>query len=221
MKNSYLSIIAIILSGVSIVLYFFEFGPIQIDPIGYFGLIAACIAISVTLLIGYQIFRAFEIKKDIEFLRKKVNDIDEIKEQIENEGYRISAHLMYLAGTIAVSNNNFLYGFFYQHSSLLNTIKVGEDGWVKNVTLLIDNLKSILPEFAPSVVWQYNESLRNSFEKVLKSIQESNKEIRGNKNYPVIEERFEKLMSAFCYRVEKFKLNEPIDKNEKKIIDAI
>ncbi|MDD4293423.1 MAG: hypothetical protein PHI95_05805, partial [Bacteroidales bacterium] len=65
MKTIVLSLIAIVLSVFSIVLYFFKFSPVEVDAIGYIGLIGAFITISITVLVGFQIYRAYEIKRDL------------------------------------------------------------------------------------------------------------------------------------------------------------
>ncbi|PKP00137.1 MAG: hypothetical protein CVU13_01090 [Bacteroidetes bacterium HGW-Bacteroidetes-8] len=203
MKNSYLSFLAIILSTASIVLYFFEFSPIQIDPIGYFGLIAASIAVSVTLLIGYQIYRAFEIKKDIEFLRNKVNEINTIKGKLEEQGDRISAHLLYLAGTIATSSGKILHGISYFLGSLLRTLNVGEDSkWIQNTTIVMSMVGYSISKVTTSML-QADQKLSKPFNSAFVIIDETNLKIRAHKNYPAIQVKYEALMKAYFDLVEK------------------
>jgi hypothetical protein len=220
MKNSYLSILAIILSVVSIVLYFFKFGPIQIDPIGYFGMTAAFIAVSVTLLVGFQIYNYFEIKNDVDLIKKKANEIDSFKEQMDKQSNKISAHLLYLAGTIANTNKNYLYAINLNIGCLLYTINSEEENWVRSASVLFDNLKSLLPEITRSAALRYDGD-PSYFDTTLNSIQEYDNKIRESENFKYIEERYEKFTRAFHRRFENFKEGNPVDKDELTVIEAI
>lgn len=81
-KSIILSVIAISISLVTLILFFIRVTPNSIVGIDtLLGVIAAFIGISVTLLIGYQIYNAFEIKEKL----KKVEEFETIIETTKED----------------------------------------------------------------------------------------------------------------------------------------
>ena len=73
----YMSLGAIVLSFITIALFFVKVSPNSVvDSMTFVSVLAAFIGISVTLLLGYQIYNAIEIKE-------KISEIDKLKEGLE------------------------------------------------------------------------------------------------------------------------------------------
>lgn len=90
-----MSLVSIVLSIITIVLFFVKVSPNSVvDSMTFISVLAAFIGISVTFLLGYQIYNAIEIKE-------KINEIDKLKVEIEE------ARKEY--GTLSNSLNEGLY----------------------------------------------------------------------------------------------------------------
>ena len=94
MKNQsafLISILAIGLSIVVIILFFVRVSPNSVVDLGTFiGVCAAFIGIAVTLLIGYQIYNAVEIKNklaEISDIKKQLLSLKNGTEVLRNETY--------------------------------------------------------------------------------------------------------------------------------------
>ena len=76
-KAFILSWVSIIVSVITLIVVFYKVTPNSIVDLGTFiGVVAAFIGICVTLLVGYQIYNAMEI-------RQKLAEVDRIKAQIK------------------------------------------------------------------------------------------------------------------------------------------
>ena len=74
----YMSLGAIVLSFITIALFFVKVSPNSVvDNMTFVSVLAAFIGISVTILLGYQIYNAIEIKD-------KINEIDAIKLELKD-----------------------------------------------------------------------------------------------------------------------------------------
>lgn len=75
MKNTFISIIGLIVSVIAIGFSLLRIVPFVITSETYLGIIATFIGISVTMLIGYQIVNTLEIKREILEQRKLTNEL--------------------------------------------------------------------------------------------------------------------------------------------------
>lgn len=219
MKNILLSVVAITLSIFSMVLYFFKFSHIGVDAIGYISVIAMFIAVSVTLAIGFQIYQSIVLKNEVDCLKEKVKDIDNLKVELNNIGLRASANISYLAGVTAATNNINYLAFQYQLDALFFNMEAEDEKWMRNVNLVIDNLKGIIVGIVVLPISGKNAmGEENNIDFYVKFIKDRENQIRGNKYFDLIQPRFEKLMKALYIRIEKLKSGVPLDKAE---IDSI
>ncbi|OFY41222.1 MAG: hypothetical protein A2X18_12775 [Bacteroidetes bacterium GWF2_40_14] len=90
---------------------------------------------------------------------------------------------------------------------------------MKNVNLLINNLKGIIVEILVLPISGKNAmGEENNIDFYVNFIKDRENQIRSNKYFDLIKPRFEKLMKALYIRIEKLKSNIPLDKAE---IDSI
>lgn len=206
MKNQsafLISILAIGLSIVVIILFFVRVSPNSVVDLGTFiGVCAAFIGIAVTLLIGYQIYNAVEIKN-------KLSEISDIKKQLLSlkNGTEVLRNETYEAINILQSRDPNLKGIYspnvllYFMSALPHSLSLfhKKDGF----GLLLDELESdMLNILLPS----FGSGTRDVFVNGVKTLKELMKEsdnlIRNHENYYLIKERYECLMSKFEKRLE-------------------
>jgi hypothetical protein len=102
MKKNWLNYIAIIIAIISLGFSLFKVVPNStFNNDTFIGVIAAFIGISVTLLIGYQIFNVVEIRDKINKLDALESKLQELNQK-ENYNYNVSQGNMLLANSISV-----------------------------------------------------------------------------------------------------------------------
>ena len=89
MKKNKLSIIALLFSLIAVVFTFFRITPFEFTSDTYIGVVATFVAVSVTLVIGFQIINTLEIRKEISEQRKMSEELKqlniELNKTIENQ----------------------------------------------------------------------------------------------------------------------------------------
>ncbi len=149
----FLSIIAIIISIITIILFFCKVSPNSVvDSNTFISTLVALFSLAITLLIGYQIYNAVEIRDRMEAVRKDVdtklnelniikNNIEELKNEFKQGGYLLQARLY--AGKVREQH----YAFLKMLSALRASLDVDnrEDGYgwmldeLKEYMLMINN----------------------------------------------------------------------------------
>ena len=102
-KKSYIiSIVALVVSIITLILFFFRVSPNSVvDSNTFISVLVAIIAISVTILVGYQIYNVMELKQSISEYDKLKEEMKETKSKIEyisieqNEGFHIIQSRLY------------------------------------------------------------------------------------------------------------------------------
>ena len=130
MKSNIISIITLIISLTALGGTYIRVIPFEVTNDTYIGIIATFIGVSVTLLIGYQIFNAIEIKNEIleqkiitaklKVMNADLNKIIETQQHVTKEGFDI------ISATSLYNNEGrtaALRAFGILHSSLLHSIK--------------------------------------------------------------------------------------------------
>ncbi|MCM1142533.1 MAG: hypothetical protein NC453_28520 [Muribaculum sp.] len=197
------SLLSFVLSIITIVLFFVKVTHNSVvDGLTFVGVIAAFIGISVTLLIGYQIYNAVEIKNKLSEINKLKSDIDELKnstQTLRNETYEainiLQSRDPQLRGTY--SPNVLLYFLSALPHSLSLLHK--KDGY----GLLLDELEKdmmniLLPSFGSGTIDVFKDGVR----KLRELMSESDTEIRNHENYYMIQDRYESLMAKFEKRLD-------------------
>lgn len=144
-KRAYwLSIFAIVISLITIGLFFFKVSPSSIvDSLTFISVLAAFVGISVTLLLGYQIYNALEIKeklKVVEALQDKlyqnIKDVEYLKLEQE-QGFNIIQARLY-KDTVGLQITSFIR--FLQAIKISLSLDQKEEGY----DWMLDELKEYM-----------------------------------------------------------------------------
>lgn len=204
--------LSLTISIIVIILFFYRVGPNSIVDLGTFvGVSTAILGILITLLIGYQIYNAVDIRQKLTSIDKLNDELQKKALQIEsmkiehNEGIhilqaRISAtrHMQYLNAFIKF-NKAILYSLDVDHS---------EEGYgwltdeLEEYILLIDS--GFFSGTKDEVNIQVNDYISYSIEDI--------KAIRAHKNFYLIRDRYNRCIDAFFKRMDKIKRLENVSR---------
>lgn len=142
MKTNKTAICGLALSIIAICLTLFRVTPLEFSNDIYLGLLATFIGIAVTMLIGYQIFNMFEIKKEVSEQRKLANDLKQMSEDLNKtiekqknemqEGFEIISTLINYQ---ANGRRSSIQAFGSLHRVLVSSLKIErtEYEWIFNL----------------------------------------------------------------------------------------
>lgn len=202
----FLSIIAITLSIITIVLFFYKVSPNSVvDSDTFISTLVGILSLAITLLIGYQIYNAIELNDRMRAIKKDVdnklgelntikNNIEELKNEFKQGGYILQARLY------AGKSQEQYYAFLKMLSAIRASLDVDNRqegyGWMINeleeYMLLINNCYpfSGSSNEIPHKVQEYKECFI-----------EDDKAIRNHENYYIIRDMYEPLMFEFEKRL--------------------
>ena len=85
MKQWMINLVLLILSILAILFSLLKVTPFEIIGDTYIGTIVSLLSLAAAFVIGYQIYNAIEIKKEVENQRKKYDEIVKRNEEIESK----------------------------------------------------------------------------------------------------------------------------------------
>ena len=85
MKQWMINLVLFILSIAAILFSLLKVTPFEITSETYIGTIVSLLSLATALVIGYQIYNAIELRKEIENQRKKYDEIIKRNEKIESK----------------------------------------------------------------------------------------------------------------------------------------
>ena len=206
MKKSYylpISLVSLAISIVSLILYFIKVGPNSVIDLGTFiGVCAAFIGISVTLLIGYQIYNVMEIKSklsDIQILKDKIEEIKAKTTTQQNELYEAIHILQSREPQLKNTYNPNAFLHFMAAIPYSLSLPEKKEGYIELLKELEDNMMHIL---LPS----FGSGPKEVFEKGVKELRklylETDRDIRNHANYWMIKDKYEDLIKKFEKRLD-------------------
>lgn len=202
----FLSIIAIIISVITIILFFCKVSPNSVvDSNTFISTLVALFSLAITLLIGYQIYNAVEIRDRMEAVRKDVdtklnelniikNNIEELKNEFKQGGYLLQARLY--AGKVREQH----YAFIKMLSALRASLDVDnrEDGY----GWMLDELKEYMLMINNGYPFSgSSDEIPNKIQGYKDYFNEDDKAIRNHDNYYIIRDTYEPLMYDFEKRL--------------------
>lgn len=233
----FLSIIAIIISVITIILFFFKVSPNSVvDSNTFISTLVALFGLAITILIGYQIYNAVEIREKMENLSNELDKITEIKKELMSEiemskndiqkvvndikfhsGYtrtKLDEALYIIDARLCSSKSNICNESFLK---MLGAIKCSldvnhkEDGW----GWLLDELKDYMLLFSNSYPFDEMPSdISNKVKEYKECFREDDEYIREHENYYLIKDRYEPLMEDFNKRLNYIAQNITVSENE-------
>ena len=203
----WLSIFAIVISTITLTLFFWKVTPYSnVDALTFIGVIAAFIGLSVTMLVGYQIYNAIDLRQRINAVERMKSSFEEQQNQIENlkmeqaEGFEIiQARLFHKTPEME------FYAFLHLHSALKYALSTNHKS--EGYKWILDDLESYMLNITTasfSIVMHClspKEYIRevNKFKALYKA---TDTIIRKHANFLYIKARYEVLMVKFEKRLD-------------------
>ena len=159
----------------------------------FVGVIVALLAIVVTLVLGWQIYNALELKAKIEELDNLKKKLDRQEKEITEQS-NYAYHLIFGSlANIEMYNKNYARAFLYLTTSLDTTMS--SDNPI-NVDAILERMEISASEIKQGTLCTDINDIHNS-----------DNNIRGSKLYDMIKPRYEKIYNDFISKVK-------YDKNE-------
>jgi len=218
-KSIILSMVAISISLVTLILFFIRVTPNSIVGIDtLLGVVAAFIGISVTLLIGYQIYNAFEIKEKLKRVKELETIIETTKEDFRLLRNEQEENRCVFMARMCYKENMPQDAFIRLHEALLfmlstNIIKESLKWYFDELELYMKNIKA--DSFNDWEDLQQLVERVNDFKCLFADDMDS---IMNHKCYFVIKDRYEELMNKFDIRLKNITIGADVSMDE---VDAI
>lgn len=196
------ALIALIISIITMVLFFIKVESNSVvDGITFISIVAAFIGISVTLLIGYQIYNSMEIKNRLNEITTLHSEIEVIKQKTntqQNELYEAINILQSREPHLKNTYNPNAFLHFLAAIPFSLSLPEKRDGYKYMLDELEDNMMHVM-------LISFGSGTRKNFEDGVKQLKDlfkdSDEAIRNHKNYYLIKERYEELMDKFETRL--------------------
>lgn len=201
MKRINLIIAIAALIGVFFLAGFWIFGTLKVSVVSldtFIGVSVAVLAIVFTIIVGFQIVNAIDVKDRMAELERKQNELTDIARRLaENdklhtkEAYNLQAGLCGQYADLRIAETNYVEAFCAYHSSLLYAILADQPDQIKRVM----NLNNIVPMISRGPVVNF-DTLKQQL------VFESN-EIRKTISYRnCLSSAYENTMSAFWTKMQ-------------------
>lgn len=196
------ALIAFAISIIMVILFFVRVSPNSVvDGMTFIGVIAAFMGISVTLLIGYQIYNAVEIKNRLNKIRQIEAEISDSKSKLTELSNLQEEAIAMIEAKISQAKGDFCNAFVRFHSAIKYSIKLPfkREGY----PLLLDDLANYMKDInltsfdncsASSQLITAIELFKDLFAKDIIQVKKS-------PDYPIISYRYEELMDKFDARL--------------------
>lgn len=196
------ALIAFAISIIMVILFFVRVSPNSVvDGMTFIGVIAAFMGISVTLLIGYQIYNAVEIKNRLNKIRQIEAEISDSKSKLTELSNLQEEAIAMIEAKISQAKGDFCNAFVRFHSAIKYSIKLPfkREGY----PLLLDDLANYMKDInltsfdncsASSQLITEIELFKDLFAKDIIQVKKS-------PDYPIISYRYEELMDKFDARL--------------------
>lgn len=164
-----------------------EVAVVQLDT--FVGIIVALMALLVTIVLGWQIYNAVDIKEKIKYTENLKQELEQYKAAFEQSDIRNSFyHNLALAMCSQLSRDNSSAFYFFIHA-LLQTLQLEQPIDIKPTLDSLDACVQSLGTNAKIEQAKYNQ------------ITETDKKIRASKQYALFQEDYEKTYDAFMDRI--------------------
>lgn len=200
----WLSLLAFVISIVALAVFICKVKPYSVVTIDtYIGIIAGFIGLAVTLLIGYQIYNALDLRQRIDAVEKLKESWEHQQQQLEMlkneqaEGFEIiQARLFHKTPGMTLD------AFLHFHSAIKYALSV--DHKHEGYEWLSDELELYMMRIVNGsfIGCLYPEDFQNKIEELRGLYKENDLNIRNHPNYFYIRKRYEELMLKFEKRLD-------------------
>ena len=205
MKNQstfWFSLIALAISIITMILFFVKVSANSVvDCMTFIGVIAAFIGISVTLLIGYQIYNAVEIKNRLRKMQQLEAEISDSKSKLIELSNLQEEAIAIIEAKILQAKSDFCNAFVRFHSAIKYSIKLPfkREGYPLLLNDLADYMKDInLTSFENC---SSSDQLITEIELFKDLFAKDIIQVKKSPDYPIIRYQYEELMVKFDTRL--------------------
>lgn len=185
-----LSIIAALLSIATILVCISCSSNLSMVSIeGFIGVIVALLAIIVTIVLGWQIYNALEIKEKVKIIDELVSNQKQQEHRCDQMIYNAWHHLSYNSAHMSAQDHDYVSAFRLLHNSLCNS-------------LLLDfpiNVEKVLFDMQSSVEKITGKSPLHK--ELWEEIDADHKSILQSSSFDCIQKRYLKIYEAFIAKV--------------------
>lgn len=207
-----LSLLSLAISVITLIVIFWKVTPNSIVDLGTFiGVIAAFIGISVTFLIGYQIYNAMEIQhklNEIDILKnqlKQANDsLDYLKSDTYDGIYTIAAKIYHMHPTEKCD------AFYYMNTSLKYALDL--DDQRKDYIGRIEEIEKYALELntGNGVFQGSSEDIIQIVDGYMDWVAPVINDIKQHPKYHIIADKYDRLIRAYDARMNKIRQSIPV-----------
>lgn len=198
MKNKWFNILNLTIALSALGFSLLRIIPVEITNDTYLGVIATLIGISVTLIIGYQIYNSIEINRKLETIKEVEEKVRQQQALTEQTSHRAEGNLMFCQGQNILfqapridkdTDRNKLYSkaFISFHTSVYEFL-ISD---LRKIDSVFENLNSCVNDMT-------NTSIQDS---EYKSLEHFSQQIRQLSNYGIISSKYEEILSDFLKKV--------------------
>lgn len=200
----WLSLLAFVIALVALCVFICKVEPFSVVTIDtYIGVIAGFIGIAVTLLVGYQIYNALDLRQRIDAVETLKTSLENQQQQLEllkneqAEGIEIIQARLFLN-----TPEMLLEAFLHFHSAIRYSLSVGHRR--EGYKWLLDELKTYMLSISNGAFIDCltQADVQNKIRELKGFYQEYDRDIRNHTNYLYIRDGYEELMSKFEKRLD-------------------
>lgn len=216
-KNAFiLSLFSIAISSITLVVVLWRVTPNSVVDLGTFiGVIAAFIGISVTLLIGYQIYNAMEIQhklREIDHLKKQVEQANDNLEYLKNDTYNVIYEMAAkIYNMYPTEDHN---SFYHMNICLKYALNLNErrEYYISRINEIEKYVLAL--NTGNSIFNGSSEEMIKIVDKYMDWVRPVINEIKQHPNYHIIADRYDRLIQAYEARMNKIRQLIPASIND-------
>lgn len=218
--ENYIAWLALVVSVTTIGLYVFKVLPFSVvDSNTFVSVIVALIGVLVTILVGYQIYEAVEIKQKLKGMDELQRKLETTQEELENEKNKMQEQRCMLMYHVFYNvKDREVDAFLRLHEALQYTLSTEEI--YGDMKYYFDDLKNAMcwidAETIGKCVFQGNLSEKTEAFKYL--YKTCSAYIKKHENYYIIKDIYEEMILKFDKRLDNIKVGKRVSPNE---IDGI
>lgn len=210
----WLSIFAIVISSITMLFFFWKVEPNSVvDASTFIGIIAAFIGISVTLVIGFQIYSFISIKDKINEMASLKSELttteielQKAKSDLSNLENELKGRLSFLESYSDFEKNKFCDAF--QHMQYAMIYFCDLDSQKESLNSYVEFLNECLSKVKREEFGISEGNIMFDIDISMALIRHNNFKIKERKYYWVIKDKYNKVYSDLLKKLESFKSNE-------------